>query len=110
MKLFNQILVGTHGILIFDGFYALIFTSLYLSNSENIVFTKNYLYLVPVLMNKFYYFTLIYYCISYTEDKKQFELISGSTLISIYLSISDLIVSLIVFSLHEFLINDTIKF
>ena len=93
MKLSNQILVGTHGILIFDGFYALIFTSLYLSNSENIVFTKNYLYLVPVLMNKFYYFTLIYYCISYSEQKKKFSLISGSTLISVYLLILETITS-----------------
>ena len=93
MKLSKRILTGTHGILIFDGFYALIFTSLYLSNNENIIFSKNYIYLVPVLMNKFYYFTLIYYCISYSEQKKKFDLISGSTLISVYLFILELITS-----------------
>ena len=93
MKLSNKILIGTHGILIFDGFYALIFTSLYLSNSENKIFSQNYIYLVPVLMNKFYYFTLTYYCISYSEQKKKFDLISGSTLISIYLFILETITS-----------------
>ena len=46
-------------------------------------------------MNKFYYFTLIYFCISFSESKKKFELISGSTLISIYLFIWNLIISLI---------------
>jgi hypothetical protein len=56
-------------------------------------------------MSKFYHFTLIYYCISYTEDKKQFELISGSTLISIYLSISDFIISFIKNSYDENSIN-----
>ena len=53
------------------------------------IFIKDPLYnniiFVPVLMNKFYYFTLTYYCISYSEDKKGFELISSSTLISFYL-------------------------
>ena len=46
-------------------------------------------------MSKFYHFTLIYFCISYSEDKKKFELISGSTLITIYLSIWEFIISFI---------------
>ena len=42
-------------------------------------------------MNKFYYFTLTYYCISYSEAKKKYDLISGSTLISLYLFILEII-------------------
>ena len=33
---------------------------------------------------------------SFSEEKKKFELISGSTLISIYLTLGDLIISLII--------------
>ena len=94
-KLSNGILDGTHGILIFDALFAFIFSAIYLYNSEHYIFTKNNFFMVPILMNKFYYFTLIYYCISYSEKKKQFELISGSTLISIYLFIWETIASLI---------------
>ena len=43
-------------------------------------------------MNKFYFFTLSYYCLSVSEDKKGFEIISGSTLISIYITLWDFIV------------------
>ena len=93
-KLSNDILSGIHGILIFEGLFSLIFSSLYLSKSENFLFENANLFLVPILMNKFYYFTLIYYCISYSERKK-FDLISGSTLISIYLFIWETITSLI---------------
>ena len=41
-------------------------------------------------MNKFFFFTSTYYCLSYSEDQQGFELISSSTLISIYLVIWDL--------------------
>ena len=96
----NEILFGVNGILFFNSIFSLIFSSVFQSELENqekeVLFKKhNYIIFIPILMTKFYHFTLIYYCISYTEDKKQFELISGSTLISIYLSISDLIISLI---------------
>ena len=46
-------------------------------------------------MNKFYYFTLMFYCLSYSESKRKFELISSSTLISVYIFIINLIISLI---------------
>lgn len=93
MKLSNGILDGIHGILIFEGFFALIFSSLYISNEENKIFNGIYLFLIPVLMNKFYNFTLIFYNISYSEQKRKYELISGSTLISIYLIILEFITS-----------------
>ena len=93
MTLSSEILDGTHGLLIFNGFFTLFFSSLYLSDNNNKIFTKKYLYLVPFLMNKFYYFTLTYYCISYSEAKKKYDLISGSTLISLYLFILEIITS-----------------
>ena len=46
-------------------------------------------------MNKFYYFTLMFYCLSYSESKRKFELISSSTLISVYIFIINSIISLI---------------
>ena len=98
-KISNGILDGVHGILIFNGLYTLIFSPLYLSDAENEIFSNINFFLAPFLMNKFYYFTLIYYCISYSEKKKQFDLISGSTLISLYLFIWKTIVSLIIDSI-----------
>ena len=74
MTLSSEILDGTHGLLIFNGFFTLFFSSLYLSDNNNKIFTKKYLYLVPFLMNKFYYFTLTYYCISYSEEKKKYNI------------------------------------
>lgn len=60
----NRILEGLHGILIFDGLYALIFSSIYLTNNEHYFFKNRNFYLIPILMNKFYYFTLNYFCIN----------------------------------------------
>ena len=94
-KLSLDILDGTHGILVFNEIFALIFSSLYLSDNDNPMFENNNFLLVPILMNKFYYFTLVFYCISYSEEKRKFELISSSTLISIYISIMNFIISLI---------------
>ena len=92
----NRILDGAHGILIFNGLYSLIFSSLYLSNSEHYYFKNINFFLVPILMNKFYYFTLTYFCISYAQENKQLDVISGDTLISIYLLIWDIIISFII--------------
>ena len=94
-KVSNGILDGAHGILIFNGAFSLVISALYLSNKYDDIFKTHNLIFVPILMNKFYYFTLIFFCVSFSEEKKKFEIISGSTLISIYLTIWDLIISLI---------------
>ena len=94
-KLSSGILNGTHGILIFDGLFTLIFSSLYLSDNNNPIFENNNFLLFPILMNKFNYFTLVFYCINYSEEKRKFELISSSTLITVYISIINFIISLI---------------
>ena len=99
-NLSNDILFGINGILFFTSAFSLSFSSIFHSNVEdeqkNFIFSEhNYIIFIPLLMSKFYHFTLIYFCISYSEDKKKFELISGSTLITIYLSIWEFIISFI---------------
>ena len=94
-RISNGILDGIHGILIFDGTLSLIFSSLYLTNENIYIFRYQNFFLVPILMNKFYHFTLIYFCISFSEEKQKFDLISGASLISVYLLIWDFIISLI---------------
>ena len=81
-KLSNELLGGTHGILLFNGVFSLIFSSFYLSHMSDEV--KGYLFkdnlniiFIPILMNKFYYFTLNYYCIYQAEKNKKFEIISN---------------------------------
>ena len=91
----NGIFDGTHGILVFDGLFTLVFSSLYLTNSDHFLFDNDNFLIIPILMNKFYYFTLMFYCLSYSESKRKFELISSSTLISVYIFIINLIVSYI---------------
>ena len=51
--------------------------------------------LIPILMNKFYYFTLNYYYTYTSEVNKKFDILPSSTLISMYLLVYDLIIWLI---------------
>ena len=99
-KLSNEVLGGTHGILLFNAVFSLIFSSFYLSYMSDEV--KDYLFrdnlniiFIPILMNKFYYFTLNYYCIYQAEKYKKFDIISNSSLISIYIAIWNLIITVI---------------
>ena len=97
----RNILNGTMGILLVNGLYSFILSSIYLSKKYDDVaqFEKemqnDYYTIVPVLLNKFYYFTLIYFCLSYSEKKKGLELISGATLISLYITAFNLITNFI---------------
>ena len=88
-KISNEILDGAHGVVFFNSIISFTFSllkeldkgkELYLTNRTNIFI------LTPILMNKFFYFTLIFYCISYNK-LKGFELISSSSLISIYVAL-----------------------
>ena len=105
-KISNEILNGTYGIAIFNGVYSLIFSAFYLSEMssdfKHLVFEDNInIIYIPILMNKFYYFTLNYYCTYTSENYKGFELISTSTLISVFIQIWNLIISLIKSSIPE---------
>ena len=90
-NLSDDIIRGATVILGFNSLFSFIFTIFYFSNNtslKNIIINSEYNYIyAPILMNKFYYFTFIYYCIKVTEEIKGFDLMSGSTLISIYLFI-----------------------
>jgi len=105
-KLSNDILNGTHGIVLFNSVFSIIFSSLYLSNiSDNIkkyIFEDNInIIFIPILMNKFYYFTLNYYCIYTAEKNNKFELISTSSLVSFYIIIWNLALTLVKSSIPD---------
>ena len=97
----QNILGGTVGILLVNGLYVFILSSKYLANkfedNEKLEeeMKNDYFTAVPVLLNKFYYFTLIYFCLSFAEKKKKLELISGATLISFYIIGFNFITSLL---------------
>ena len=105
-KLSNDILNGTHGIILFNGIFSLIFSSFYLSNmSED---TKSFFFkdniniiFMPILMNKFYYFTLNYYCIYTAEKNNKFDIISTSSLISFYIIIWNLALTIVKFNIPD---------
>ena len=83
-KLSNEILAGMSGITYFNGLYCFILLYYSFKKDGTILYNNYYIY-PPLLMNKFYYFILTYYSLSYSESKKGSELISASTLVSIYL-------------------------
>ena len=99
----HDILNGTTGILLFNGLYTFILSVKYISrNFENNKqleeeIKNDYFTVIPVLLNKFYYFTLIYFCLSFSEKKKKLEVISGATLISFYIIGFNFIISLILY-------------
>ena len=93
-KLSNEILDGTHAIFFFNGIFSLIVSAFYFSkiNIKNYIFEKNVnIIFLPILMNKFYYFTMNYYCLYTSEDNKKFDFISSSTIISIYMGVWEVI-------------------
>ena len=100
-KLSNEILDGIHGIVLFNSIFSIVFSSFYLSEKfeyHEFFFINNINYIfIPILLNKFFFLTLNYYCIYTSEEKKNkdFEIISASTLISIYMNVWDLIISFI---------------
>ena len=105
-KISNGILNGTHGIVLFNGVFSLIFSSFYLSNMQdkikNFFFKENInIIFIPILMNKFYYFTLNYYCIYTSEKNNKFDIISSSSLISFYIFIWNLALTFLKSSISD---------
>ena len=105
-KISNDILNGTHGIVLFNGVFSLIFSSFYLSKmpdkTKNFFFKENTnIIFIPILMNKFYYFTLNYYCIYTSEKNNKFDIISSSSLISFYIFIWNLALTFLKSSISD---------
>ena len=96
-KISKDILQGATAILPFNSIFSLVFTIFYFTSlKDNLVTNINNSYIyIPILMNKFFYFTFSYYCIKTGEIEKGFDLVSGSTLISIYISIWNIILLII---------------
>ena len=89
-KISNNILNGTFGLIIFNGFYSLIVSIICLSRDVD----NNYYFYIPILINKFYYFTFAHQCTIYTDsDSKIINYFSIATLLSIYLEIWDLFIN-----------------
>ena len=107
-KLSEDIFNGSGIILIFNSIFSLVFSIFYLSKETKLVNiiedpNKSYI-LIPILMNNFFYFTFTYYCVKIAEEKKGFELVSGSTLITIYI----LIWGMIFGTLRDYIPNNLI--
>ena len=105
-RLSYKILNGTLGILVFNGIFSMVFSFIYLSNISKdikVFFFEDYLNIIfmPILMNKLYYITLNYYSIYTAEKNNRFQKISASTLISIYISLWGIIISLIKSSIPD---------
>ena len=76
------ILNGIHGILLINSIISLVFSILYFLGIKDF---DDYI-LIPILMYKFFYFTLNYYCICLTKEQNDHEFIlSGKILITIYI-------------------------
>ena len=91
VKLSNKILKGTYGIIIFNGFYSFIVSLICLKNDVN----NNYVFYIPILINKFYYFTFAHQCAIYTDDDDEVNYFTLATLLSIYLQAWDLLMGLL---------------
>ena len=107
-KLSEDIFNGSGIILIFKSIFSLFFSIFYFSKETKLVNiiedpNKSYI-LIPILMNNFFYFTFTYYCVKIAEEKKGFELVSGSTLITTYI----LIWGMIFGTLRDYIPNNLI--
>ena len=85
----NIILNGTFGIVIVNSFYSLFAFYFLFKGWEN-----NFLFYIPILMNKFYFFVFNNHCTVYTDNDDNIDYFSSATLLSIYLFIWEQIIKL----------------
>ena len=91
----NEIVIELYIIIIYNSLFSfsIAFTILLESNEEKVRESGIY---VSILFTKFFIFVLNYYCVNITKDEESKELLlSQSTLITIYLMLSDEIISII---------------
>ena len=106
-KMSHETKNGLFAILLFNGTFSFIFSFIYLFHKSNkfkeYIFENNMnIIFIPILMNKFYYFTLNYYYTYTSEVNKKFNVFSSSTLISMYLLVYDFIIWAIKFIISLF--------
>ena len=97
IELSEEILSGTHGIFIFNSVFSLAFSIFELStnNLKDIIEKSFNFLLIPILVNKFFYFTINFYIISFLEATKGLDLIPISPVISTYFSIGEIFIDFI---------------
>jgi hypothetical protein len=89
-----SLLEGIHGILFINSLISLIFSFLCLFEFRKKIIKY---FLIPILLTKFYFFTFNFYCVSISNEQKGYELVmSGSTLISLYLMIWNLLLKYLI--------------
>jgi hypothetical protein len=106
-KISHETKNGTFSILLFNGGFSFILSFIYLFHKSNkykeYIFENNMnIIFIPILMNKFYYFTLNYYYTYTSEVNKKFNVLSSSTLISMYILVYDFIIWIIKFIISLF--------
>ena len=106
-KISHETKNGSFSILLFNGTFSFIFSFIYLFHKSNkyyeYIFENNMnIIFIPILMNKFYYFTLNYYYTYTSEVNKKFNVLSSSTLISMYILVYDFIIWIIKFIISLF--------
>ena len=86
-KISNIILTGILSILIFNSIFSIIISPILLNekNKFDNFWVKNEYILIPILLNKLYHCTLIHFCLNISEKINRYDLISTSTLVSIYI-------------------------
>lgn len=92
-----EILNGINGILMFNGLFSIIFSSIYLFGNKALInkyLKKKYLF-IPTLMSMLYFFCFDFYCSELIEEYDGFEILSGSSLISVYLYIWERFIDLL---------------
>jgi hypothetical protein len=100
----DKILTGIHGIYLFNTVFSFIFSWFEIVKKNRLKEMEEnsfkFIY-IPVLLNKFLFFTINYYFSSYVENKEGFEIISVSMVISAYLSIGEFLFGFIKDYPHE---------
>jgi hypothetical protein len=97
VELSEEILLGSHGIYIFNAVFSLVFSIVELStNNLTDIIEKSFNFLfIPILVNKFFYFTINFYILSFLEATKGLDLIPISSVISAYFSIGEIFIDFV---------------
>lgn len=91
IKYSNEIVIGIYINIFYNSFLNINFASNYLRGKFKKESDKDISIYLSILYNKFFIFQLNYYCVN--KAKENTNLLSQSTLITIYLTISDLIIT-----------------
>ena len=81
-------------IIIVNFLFSIVFSILHLFTNITFIYDNNLL-LIPIILNKLFYFTQSKVCSNFIGENKTFELLSNSTTLSIYTLFWDIIIALL---------------